>query len=408
METMNRQNVVLGGLDLNLEKAEDTKAVTPVSKNEVTEFTNTYKAKLRNDPTVQSLTSKIVVTSPTSILSFGEEATKEINSISDSILNSIKSVDQEEAGAILVQLTKIMDKFNIEELKDINNIKEPSLFQKMFKKVKNSVEEMLKKYDSLGADVEKIYISLKKYEQDIQTQTEMLSNLYKENINFYESLEKYIVAGELVSEELRDCYIPQFEQKAMESGESIDQNNLQVITTCKTMVDERVHDLKLAEQVALQSLPMIQQMQYGNFQLLKTIKSSFIITLPIFKQALVQAVIAKRQQVMMNSLQKVKDTTNELIEKNARNVADTAIAMTKMSGEGAVSLNSLQKSFDIIMKGIEETKKQEAENEKRRALESKELDKLKYQALTQKKCSDVPQLNNDNTHQSNIGTKLSF
>lgn len=400
MNDVKTGEVILGGLNLDFEKAGQgvQNQVVPVTTSEVQEFTNKYKQKLREDSEVQALVSKINVTDTRSILEFGHDASESITSISDRLLNSIRSVNQEEAGEILVQLTKIMKEFEIEDFK---NMKEPGFFEKMFKKVKNSVESILAKYDSMGADVDRIYMILKKYEADVMSDSQKLSELYKANIQYYQELEKYIVAGELALEELDTKYLPHYEQLAL-NGEGLDQQNYQTLKICRDMLDQRVYDLKIAEGVALQSLPMIQQMQMGNFDLVRTIKSSFIITLPIFKQCLIQAIILKRQELKAKNIEAVRQTTNELLIKNAQNTSRQAIELARMSGRGAVDLDKLEQSFQTIMQGVSEAKKVQEQNRIEREKGSQKLEELKYKALTQKDVKAV----NTNSNQGLLGGNL--
>lgn len=400
MNDVKTGEVILGGLNLDFEKAGQgvQNQVVPVTTSEVQEFTNKYKQKLREDSEVQALVSKINVTDTRSILEFGHDASESITSISDRLLNSIRSVNQEEAGEILVQLTKIMKKFEIEDFK---NMKEPGFFEKMFKKVKNSVESILAKYDSMGADVDRIYMILKKYEADVMSDSQKLSELYKANIQYYQELEKYIVAGELALEELDTKHLPHYEQLAL-NGEGLDQQNYQTLKICRDMLDQRVYDLKIAEGVALQSLPMIQQMQMGNFDLVRTIKSSFIITLPIFKQCLIQAIILKRQELKAKNIEAVRQTTNELLIKNAQNTSRQAIELARMSGRGAVDLDKLEQSFQTIMQGVSEAKKVQEQNRIEREKGSQKLEELKYKALTQKDVKAV----NTNSNQGLLGGNL--
>ena len=72
-----------------------------------------------------------------------------------------------------------------------------------------------------------------------------------------------------------------------------------------------------------QSAPMIRMMQMTNFNLQRKINSSFIITLPIFKQCLAKAIMLKRQQIQANGLKQLDDKTNELLKRNAANDCTT-------------------------------------------------------------------------------------
>lgn len=379
---IDNQQVILGGLNLNLDKPEEqTTALTAVTSNEIQAFTNNYKMRLRQDQQVQNLVSTLNVTDTQSILQFGQQASEAITGVSDRILNSVKAVDQEEAGEILNQLTKIMNKFDMQEFQ---NTKEPGFFDKLFKKVKNSVEAMLSKYETMGSEVDKIYMTLKRYETDIMSESKQLSALYQANIAYYQELEKHIVAGEMILEELDNIHLPQYEKNALESQDGMMQQNFNTLKICRDMIDQRVYDLKIAENVSLQSLPMIQQMQMGNFDLVRTIKSSFITTLPIFKNCLIQAVMLKRQELMAKNIEAVRQTTNELLVRNAQNTSKQAIELSRMAGRGAVDLDKLEQSFQIIMQGIQETKKVQEQNAVERQKGSVKLEELKYKSLTQK------------------------
>lgn len=371
-------NLVMNGLNIDMTKTEET-GLQPVTLNEVTEFTKNYKNELRTKQEVQDLMKKIEVTQPNSILEFGASSADNVTKISDSLLNSIKAVNQEEAGEVLVQLTKIMDKFNIA---DFEKTKEPGFIEKMFKKVKNSVDAMLQRYDSLGKEVDQVYMILKKYENQLQKDTQNLQQLYEANIEYYKQLEQYIVAGEMAIEELDNEHIPAFEKQAIESNDGIAQNNLQLLKQCRDMLDSRIYDLRLAENVALQSMPMIQSMQRGNFDLARTIKSSFIITLPIFRQCLIQAVQLKRQELMAKNVDALRETTNELLVRNAQNTAKQGVMMANMAGRGAVDIEKLEESFTTIVNGIKEAKLEQERNATQRKQNTERLEEFKYKALT--------------------------
>lgn len=371
--------VNLKGFDINNEG--NNQSIEPLKTGDVVEFTQNYKAKLRAMPEVEALTSRINVEDPTSILIFGKEAAEGISKVSDSLLSTMKAVNAEEAGEMIKQLTKIMDKFDIKELQDI---KEPSILQKIFKKAKNSVELMFQKYQTMGSEVDKVYITLKKYEQDIEQSNKSLKLMHNTNINYYKELEKFVVAGELAVEELNDKLIPEYQKKADESGEQLDIANVQTLRKVLEMMDQRVYDLKIAENVALQTIPMIQGIQYSNFNLTRKINSAFIITLPIFKQCLTQAIMLKRQELQAKSLQALDDKTNELLLRNAENLANQTVNIARMTGSSSVKMETLEKTWSTIVKGIEETKLIQEQNKSERATNSKKLEQIKYEMAKSK------------------------
>ena len=140
---------------------------------------NAYKAYLRSLPEVQNMTGEIDVQNPNSIILFGQEASRCISQISDEILANMKAVQSEEASEMLVALTKIMEKFDFDELKNAGT-EEPSFFDKLFKKAGETIAKLFQKYDTMGMEVEKIYALLKKYEANIKE-----SNMYLQQVALY-------------------------------------------------------------------------------------------------------------------------------------------------------------------------------------------------------------------------------
>lgn len=331
-----------------------------------------YKQRLRGMKEVQDLTSEVEIQNPNSIVMFGQGASEQISKVSDELLNSMKAVKAEEASEMLVNLTKIMDKFDIKEL---DGSEKQSMLSKFMKGVGNSVAKLFQKYDTMGYEVEKVYVLLKKYENDIRESNANLKKLYDANLHYYQLLEKYIVAGELALEEI-EAYIYQISMNNS-LGQEEKQMMLQKLEISKEMLSQRVYDLQIAENVAIQSAPMIQTIQISNFNLMRKINSSFIITLPIFKQCLAQAVILKRQEIQAKSIKQLDDKTNELIMRNAQNTARQSVEIAKMASVSSVSISTLEKSFETIMKGIEDTKAIQEANKVQRIENSAKLERIK-------------------------------
>ena len=369
---MGNMNMNYQNSNMNIAHIDSNRGV--VQQEEVS-FQNmtAYKQRLRSMKEVQALTSEIEIDNSNSILMFGQQASESISKISDELLNSMKAVKSEEAGEMLVSLTKIMDKFDIKELE---NVKENSIVSKLFKNLGNSVAKLFQKYDTMGYEVEKVYILLKKYENDIKESNANLKKLYNGNLIYYKELEKYIVAGEMALEEI-DVYINQLSND-MSLGEEEKQMMIQKLSISKDMLSQRIYDLQIAENIAIQTAPMIQTTQMANFNLMRKINSSFIITLPIFKQCLAQAIILKRQQIQAKSIKQLDDKTNELIMRNASNTARQSVEIAKLSSGSSIAIETLEKSYETIIKGIEETKAIQENNRIQRNENSAKLERLKY------------------------------
>lgn len=331
-----------------------------------------YKEELRKLPEVQNLTNEIDIQDPNTILKFGQKPSEDISKLSDQLLSSMKGVRSEECSQMLTQLTKIMDKFDIQEIKDPEEAKG---LQKLFNRLKDNVEKLFEKYDNMGKEVDKVTVILKQYESDIFKANDQLQKMYQANNEHYTQLEKYIVAGEIGVEEI-EAYKAQ-----IEADTSLPPNQIQMQVTqlemMKDMLAQRVYDLQIAENVAMQTCPMIQMMQQNNSNLLRKINSSFIITLPIFKQCLIQAIQLKRQSIQSKAMQDLDEHTQKLWERNAQNTATQSVALARQARTSALDVQTLENSYQTILKGIEDTEAINKELAAQRAQDSAKLEAMK-------------------------------
>lgn len=352
-----------------------------LQKAEVFDNHLVYKEKLKNLPEVKSLTNEIDVRNPNTILSFGQAPSEGISKVSDQLLSNIKKVKAEEASEMLVKLTKVMDQFDLNEIK--GDASEKNFVSKIFGKVKSKYDDIFKKYDSMSHEIDEIYVLLKQYQQETVKANDNLQKMYLGNKEFFESLEKYVVAGELGQQEI-EAYKNQI-QNAPDISENDKQMQVQKLTMMQDMLSQRTYDLQIAENVALQTAPMIQMQQMANYNLARKINNSFIITLPIFKQALAQAIMLKRQEIMANSMKQLDDKTNELLIRNAQNTANQSVKIAKMASGSSIEIATLEKTFATIQKGITEAKQiteQIAENRKQDTLKLENMkDDIKQSGL---------------------------
>ncbi len=327
---------------------------------------------LVNSKEVDDLTSTISVSDTNTIVNFGGQVAEEISHCSDDILRNMNMQQVNDSGQLLSTLKNIMDKFDPQELEQTGN---KSFIGKIFSNAKKQLEAMLSKYHTMGEEVDKIYVQLKEYESEIGQSNTKLDKMFDANIGYYQQLVKYILAGEQGCREL-DEYLDNLKKDYEQTNDNMTQLEITDIEQAKNMLEQRVQDLRIAENVAMQSLPMIKAMKYSNLNLMRKINSAFIITLPVFKQALTQVILLKRQKIQADSMQALDEKTNELLIRNAENtVAQTKLTAQLASGS-SIKVETLEKTWQTICTGIDETRRiQDEANAKR------EADKIRLQQL---------------------------
>lgn len=340
-----------------------------VSMQEVQE----YKNKLRQSPEVIEIKEhQIDLANGNSIVNYGDKPAQGISTISDSLLTNIKRPDIDTSGEMIGQLTKLIKKFDISEVEKLPSTASP--LERVFNTAKKKIDKLLAKYEDLGKEVNEISNILMKNQVEIEKSNQVLHQLMESNNQYYNELEKYVVAGEMALEEI-DAYTNQLQART-DMSEEEKQLVLQKLNLSREILDKRVYDLRLAEALALQTAPMLASMQWTNYNLMLKIKSAGIITLPAFKRGIIQAIELKRQTIVSKSLQDLDNATNELILKNSQNTANLYIENTRRAGESLISVDALKESYQTIQNSLGEAKRISEEQAKKRIADTQQLEVL--------------------------------
>lgn len=334
---------------------------------------NQMNAELINSAEVDALVSTIEVNNMESIVTFGAHAAEEISKASDIVLNSMNMAQLDESSQMLTTLAKIMDKFDIEEIKE-----NPGLFGKLFGNLRKKLDQILAKYHTMGEEVDKIYVQLKQYEAEIKQSNRRLDQMFDANVNYYHELVKYILAGEQGCKEL-ESYIAQRQNEMETTGDNSIQFEITSLNQCLMLLEQRTQDLRTAESVAMQSIPMIKTMEFSNMNLVRKINSAFIITLPVFKQALAQAIMLKRQRIQAESMAALDAKTNEMLIKNARNTVEQSKMTARLASGSSIKIETLETTWRTIVNGIDETKAIQENAREQRIEDAKRLETIKQE-----------------------------
>lgn len=166
---------------------------------------------------------------------------------------------------------------------------------------------------------------------------------------------------------------------AVEKAKSQLPEHLQQLETYQMMhqmLQTRVYDLEMAKTVALTTAPQIRMIQKANFSLIAKIQSAFIITIPIFKQGLINAVALKRQAIMVDSLNELQKNTERILIQNSQDVSTQSAQTAQLAGSPSIQIQTIEEVMSNIFRGMEETQRIEEENKKKRIEGTKRLAEL--------------------------------
>ena len=113
--------------------------------------------------------------------------------------------------------------------------------------------------------------------------------------------------------------------------------------------------------------------------LVRKINSAFIITLPVFKQALAQAIMLKRQKLQAESMAELDKKTNEMLIMNAHNTVEQSKMAARLASGSSIKVETLETTWRTICTGIDETKAIQEDARKKRLEDQQKLEAMKQE-----------------------------
>ncbi len=330
---------------------------------------------VKDEQAVHALAASIDLSSSASIMHFGSHAQEELTTVSSAMLEGVKGKDLGAAGAPLSNMIAAIKGFDVSEL-DPN--KELGFFDRLFGKAKPLVV-FLNKYEDTKEQIESITDELERQKGMLLNDIESLDRLYDANLNYVHELENYIVAGQKKLQMLDEQELPQLENKAKESENMLEAQELKDLRASRDDFERRVHDLMLTRQVALQSLPSIRMVQDNDKTLINKINSTLVNTVPLWKNQLAQTITIYRNQKAGSVLKDAMDLTNELLEANAKNLKEANRQTRELAERGIFDIESVKLANKLLIETIEDGLSIANEGKKARQKAEAELEVLEQE-----------------------------
>lgn len=312
---------------------------------------------------------------PEKILTFGEEATKGISQFADEILSKLNLTHADESSRLLTILNNLMSRFDKGDFDGSADKK--GILSSLISKIKKRPVDLPEKYTVFSKEIDQIFSDIKRYELEINHNNDMLDRMYEQNMKFYEELGRCIkIAASYLHEKINQA-IRSLEAETQDASDGMPQIQLGRYQEIRDILEQRINDLELAKAVSLQIAPQIKLIQRGNYNLIRKINSAFVITMPLFKQNIIQAITLSRQKLYVDSMKALDDSTNRLLLQNARNVVLNTKATVEINQSSAVRVETIEESYNTIINGIKDIEQLQEENRRQREDSLKKLDTLR-------------------------------
>ena len=322
---------------------------------------------------VEALIDEIDMSDSNSIIFFGTKAQQQLTTLSDNMLEGVKNKDIGPVADSLNDMVATLRGFGADDLMET-----PGFFARLFGRAK-PVVKFLQRYEEVRKQIDAITDSLEEHKTKMLTDITSLDRLYEANLDYFQDLEAYIVAGDEKLNTLAAQTIPSLEGEVSESDDVLEAQRLRDIRTARDDLERRVHDLRLTRQVTMQGLPGIRLVQENDKGLVRKIQSTMANTMPLWRQQLAQAVTVYRSGQAAETVKAATDLTNELLESNAENLQVANREVRKQIERGVFDVEVVKRANQTLIDTIEESLQIADEGKRRRDAAVQQLTECEQQ-----------------------------
>ena len=298
---------------------------------------------------IDEFCAKVDVLDSAQLLQYGASAQSKISNFSDSVLQSVKTKNAGEVGDLLATLVTEVKDFDGDVPESLN----PKGLYGLFFNAKKQIEKMIAKFNKVETNIAKIEKQLETQKIKMLKDITIFDTMYEKNLEYFNDISLYIIAGEKKLEELRNTVLPELQKAAEASGEQADIQKVNDMVSAINRFEKKIYDLKTTRIISIQMAPQIRLIQNNDSELVEKIQSSLINTIPLWKNQIVIALGLANAKSALDVQKAVTDTTNAMLQKNSEMLKQGTIEIAEESEKAIVNVETLQKTNQDIIETLD-------------------------------------------------------
>lgn len=306
------------------------------------------------------------------VTNYGSELQRAMNDSSRRVLASSRASKVGDETQMI--LRDMMDQ--IKEI-DIDEIHAPSKIERILrkipilKKIVNSVEKFMAKYDNLETTVEKCEDNLRTVNLKAKSDNTELEKQFQETSKYITVLEKFIIAGKNKSNELQ-VVIDKMEANAA----NYDAIQINDIKTFKHDLDLRLTNMLTWRTTFMQSLIRIREIQNANMALSNNVSDTVDNMMPMLRHQLAEAVSLYNLQQGIKVVDTIQKGFNDILAHNADMTHDAVIAVHEQTENTVVRMETLRHNQERLIATMRDAQRICEQGAAKRKAQEKELAKM--------------------------------
>ncbi|MBM7790740.1 toxic anion resistance protein [Tenggerimyces flavus] len=247
---------------------------------------------------------------------------------------------QQRVGKGLLELRRTVEDL---DPKDIGKLTGRKLLSKL--PFGNAIRDFMNKYQSANVNINKIVVSLRNGQDELRRDNATIQSERTQLWNTMGKLQEYAVLAEALDRAV-EARIADVEIEAPEQAQ-----NLKVDVLFP--VRQKHQDLLTQLAVCVQGYLALDTIRRNNDELIKGVERAATTTVSALRIAVTIAQALSNQKMVIEQVNALKGTTEDLIRANAEMLASQSDEIQKIAADPAVGAETLRKSFEQIYTTID-------------------------------------------------------
>ncbi|MCK7609192.1 toxic anion resistance protein [Acinetobacter portensis] len=295
-----------------------------------------------------------------SVAEYGKNIASKTSIYTDELLSLVQNKDLDETGQKLNQVVQVAQQLNTSSI--LNKSKDSGFLSNIFNKLKGAKQNFDHQFNNTKEQIDVLVKEIENSQNGLKARVSTLDKMFEGVQDEYKQLGIYIAAGKLKEQELQ-------QEIAVLTNQTPDQTTTQKIYDLNHIannLEKRVSDLKVLQQSAMQTLPMIRIIQSNNLMLVDKFYAIKNITLPAWKNQISLAISLQEQKNSVQLANTIDDATNDLLKRNADLLHQNSVDTAKANQRSVIDIETLEHVQNTLIKTVNDVIQIQKEGVKKR------------------------------------------
>lgn len=299
--------------------------------------------------------------STTVVAEYGKNIANKTSTYTDELLDLVQNKDLDATGQKLNQVVQVAQQLNTSSI--LNKSKSSGFFGGLLSKFKSAKQSFDQHFNTTKEQIDVLVKEIESSQSGLKARVGTLDKMFDAVQEEYKQLGVYIAAGQLKQQDIQ-------QQIATLTNQEQDQQTTQQIYDLNHLannLEKRVSDLKVLQQSAMQTLPMIRIIQSNNLMLVDKFYAIKNITLPAWKNQISLAISLQEQKNSVQLAKAIDDTTNDLLRRNAELLHQNSVDTAKANQRSVIDVETLEHVQNTLIKTVNDVIQIQKEGMQKRA-----------------------------------------